>query len=172
MNQVFTIPNLISFSRLLAGIPLCTAIFYDAYLSIVYLTIFVIISDYADGYFSRRLGQMSNLGKVIDPAVDFLLLFIVSITLLIKAIIPLWFFTMLVTRYALISALLYRHHHKTGQVPLSTYSGKVTICITSLTILSYYFNSQYPSIHLLLVTLSIQMMGASLIDYYYTYNKV
>ena len=48
-------------------------------------------TDWVDGYLARRLGQVSEFGKVFDPTVD-RLLFIVAITaIIIDGSAPLWF---------------------------------------------------------------------------------
>ncbi len=171
-KQLCTIPNLISLSRLIVGFPLSIAILNDAYLAIIYLTIYVVISDYADGFLSRRLGQISEIGKAIDPAVDFALMLMILGVLLFKSVIPAWYMSIVTVRYTLIGVLLYQYHKTNHKIPSSLYSGKVTICLTFLSILSFYFNSQYPTIHLLIVAASLQMMLSSLADYYHTYSSV
>jgi cardiolipin synthase len=171
-KQLYTLPNLVSLSRLLIGLPLCAAILNDAYLTIIYLTIYVVISDYADGFLSRRLGQISEIGKAIDPTVDFALMLMVLGVLLYKSVVPAWYMSIITIRYLLIGLVLYRYHKINHEIPSSLYSGKITICLTFLSILSFYFNYDYPTLHILIVVISLQMMLASLADYYHTYSNV
>ena len=80
-STIFTVPNLLTFYRLLLA-PLL-------YLSLlegmrdVCLLIFVLsgVSDLADGFFARRLGQISDLGKMIDPVADKLTYFFILLGL-------------------------------------------------------------------------------------------
>ena len=67
----FTIPNILTFTRLLAA-P-CVAIFLILDLNAgIALSIFLLasITDYFDGYLARTLNQSTSLGKVLDPIAD------------------------------------------------------------------------------------------------------
>ena len=67
----FTIPNVLTFFRLLAA-P-CVGLFLILDLSATAaLFIFLIasITDYFDGYLARTLNQSTSLGKVLDPIAD------------------------------------------------------------------------------------------------------
>ncbi len=67
----FTIPNILTFFRLLAA-P-CIAIFLILDINaVIVLLIFLLaaISDYFDGYLARAWDQSSSLGKVLDPIAD------------------------------------------------------------------------------------------------------
>ncbi len=71
MNKIFTIPNLLSFFRLLL-IPLMIWVYivkkdYTLTLWILLLSGF---TDLADGYIARRFHMISNLGKMLDPVAD------------------------------------------------------------------------------------------------------
>ena len=68
------------------------------------------ISDAADGYLAKRFGWQSELGAVLDPVADKLLLATVFITLAYLKLVPLWLMVAAVARDAIIvlGALLYR----------------------------------------------------------------
>ncbi len=48
-------------------------------------------TDWVDGYLARRLGQVSEFGKVFDPTVDRLLFLVATTAIIIDGSIPLWF---------------------------------------------------------------------------------
>ena len=43
-----------------------------------------IVSDFLDGYLSRKLNQVTDAGKVIDPIVDSILVLAIMVSLYIK----------------------------------------------------------------------------------------
>jgi phosphatidylglycerophosphate synthase len=66
-EQVWTVPNLVSLSRLplVAGI----VVLVDSPLRYV-LFFLVVLSDGVDGWLARRLDQETELGALLDPALD------------------------------------------------------------------------------------------------------
>ena len=68
-----TIPNWITFSRLL-GIPFLLYGLHNPTMQTrwICLVIFLIAAgtDWLDGYLARKLNQISDLGKFLDPLVD------------------------------------------------------------------------------------------------------
>ncbi len=48
-------------------------------------------TDWLDGYLARRLGQVSTVGKVLDPVADRLLFFVGVGSIIIDGSVPLWF---------------------------------------------------------------------------------
>jgi cardiolipin synthase len=68
------------------------------------------LSDAADGFLAKRFGWRSELGAVLDPAADKLLLATVFITLAYLKLVPRWLMAAAVARDAIIvvGALLYR----------------------------------------------------------------
>lgn len=105
MNQVFTIPNLVSFSRL-AAVP------YFWWVTLVVedipqaaLLIFVIGStDWIDGYLARRLDQITELGKFLDPLADRLMIASALVAGLIAGVVPTVIGVPLLVREALVAA--------------------------------------------------------------------
>lgn len=82
LNRIFTIPNLISFTRMLL-IPLFAWIFLTGDNDPVALGLLVVIgcTDWIDGYVARRTGQVSKLGKLLDPVADRMAIIVVLLAL-------------------------------------------------------------------------------------------
>lgn len=74
MNSVLTIPNLISFLRM-ALIPVFASLLFYGYSGLA-LAVFLVagVSDGLDGFIARRFKQESELGTIIDPIADKLLM--------------------------------------------------------------------------------------------------
>lgn len=74
MNSILTIPNLLTFLRM-ALIPVFASLLFYGYSGLA-LMVFLIagLSDGLDGFIARRFKQESELGTIIDPIADKLLM--------------------------------------------------------------------------------------------------
>ncbi|WP_231495916.1 CDP-alcohol phosphatidyltransferase family protein [Cellulomonas sp. HZM] len=55
-------------------------------------------SDWLDGVLARRLGQVSRLGQLLDPAADRLFIVVTLVGLAWRGIVPVWLLVVLVLR--------------------------------------------------------------------------
>jgi cardiolipin synthase (CMP-forming) len=104
------IPNIISVIRILLVVPIAMALARQQ-LSLAVLLFFVAAaSDGVDGYLARRFGWQSELGGVLDPIADKLLLATVFVTLAYLKLVPLWLMGAAVGRDIIIvaGAIAYR----------------------------------------------------------------
>ena len=71
--MVWTLPNLLSLFRILI-IPLLVYLltYPDRYFSLLAAALFVVaaLTDYFDGYLARRTQSVSDVGKILDPLAD------------------------------------------------------------------------------------------------------
>lgn len=74
VDRVFTLPNLLSGSRILIVPFLIWMIFSGRLLFAIALFGLGLATDYLDGYLARNYSWVTNLGKVLDPAADKLLM--------------------------------------------------------------------------------------------------
>lgn len=102
-NRILTVPNLISFVRLLA-IPLFwwVLLVRDDVALAAWIVFIVGWTDWVDGYLARRLNQVSELGRILDPVADRLLIASALIGGLIAGVLPPWFGWGLIGREALV----------------------------------------------------------------------
>ncbi|MEM9711020.1 MAG: CDP-alcohol phosphatidyltransferase family protein [Actinomycetota bacterium] len=100
----FTVPNLITLVRLLC-IPVFVWLLFglDDRLAASLLLGTLGATDWVDGWFARRYGQVSELGKIIDPVADRLLLGTAIVSILIDGSMPLWVALLILTREILVS---------------------------------------------------------------------
>ena len=63
-------------------------------------------TDWVDGYLARRLGQVSEFGKVFDPTVDRLLFVVATTAIVVDGSIPLWFALAVLTREVLVGLMM------------------------------------------------------------------
>lgn len=104
------IPNLICLLRIALIVPLVLAMREGQQERIVVLFLIAAVSDGLDGYLAKRFGWTSDLGRLLDPLADKLLLVTVFITASWLDIAPWWLTAVAVTRDLVIGfgAIIYR----------------------------------------------------------------
>lgn len=92
-RRVRTVPNLISFIRLL-GVPLFLYLFLVVEHDIAALVVLAVggTTDWVDGWLARRLGQVSRIGELLDPFADRLYILATLLAFTVREIVP-WPFT-------------------------------------------------------------------------------
>jgi cardiolipin synthase len=80
-DRAFAVPNLLTYARI-AAVPLIAACLFEVsvfggglWLRWVALTIFILaaLTDMLDGWYARRFGQWTTIGRMLDPIADKLL---------------------------------------------------------------------------------------------------
>src|SRR3984893_8063795 len=124
------IPNIISAIRILLVAPIAVALANHQLATTIVLFGVAALSDAADGFLAKRYGWQSDLGAILDPAADKLLLATVFITLAYMKLVPLWLMAAAVARDAVIvlGALLYRFWFGPLNVRPSVVSKFNTLC--------------------------------------------
>jgi CDP-diacylglycerol--glycerol-3-phosphate 3-phosphatidyltransferase len=89
-------------------------------------------TDILDGYFARKLDQISEVGKVIDPLADKVGVAIVVVMLTIYGDIPIWLSIGVIARDIIIFLAGLYIKHKTGIILPSLMSGKVAVSFLAL----------------------------------------
>ena len=89
-DRILTIPNLISFVRLLC-IPWFLWLLFaqDDRHAAAWLLAVLGCTDWIDGYIARRWNQVSTVGKILDPTADRLLLAVGVVAILVDGSVPL-----------------------------------------------------------------------------------
>jgi CDP-diacylglycerol--glycerol-3-phosphate 3-phosphatidyltransferase len=69
-QQVFNVPNQLTALRLLLSLALFGLIALEYYLTAAAVFVVAAGTDWLDGYWARKYGQVTNLGRILDPFVD------------------------------------------------------------------------------------------------------
>lgn len=97
-RQWGTLPNVLSSIRL-ALVPVFLVLLLVGNFAFALIILAVAgITDYLDGYFARRLNQVTRLGQLLDPAADRLYIFSTLIGLAVTQQIPLWLAAVIIAR--------------------------------------------------------------------------
>lgn len=103
VRDVLTVPNLVSLIRLFL-IPVFVWLLFgrDDAFAAGWLFGFIGSTDWVDGYLARRLNQISEVGKLLDPLADRLAVVVAVVGGLISGVLPAWFAWALIIREGLI----------------------------------------------------------------------
>ncbi|KAG4027731.1 hypothetical protein MFRU_027g00240 [Monilinia fructicola] len=97
-ENIYTIPNILTFSRLVAA-PICGyLVLHDQHAWAVALFAYAGITDLVDGWIARKWNLQTVVGTVIDPMADKTLMTILTVCLAIKGGLPIWLATIILGR--------------------------------------------------------------------------
>jgi len=169
-RKIFNASNSLSFIRLLLVIPAWFAFNnFDnnlARYSVAAIGVFATMTDILDGYLARKLNQITEFGKVIDPLADKVLIVFVVLNLFLLGEIPDYYFYMIIARDVLILIGGLIVAKKIGKVLPSDYIGKATVLSIAFVLLMILLNVESQSLpYLILYYLSIVLIFASFANY-------
>jgi cardiolipin synthase len=88
-SRIVTLPNVISLFRLACAPVFVWLLADDDLLAAAALLAVLGGTDWIDGWIARRFDQGSNLGKVLDPVADRVLLLVAAVSLMVQGSVPL-----------------------------------------------------------------------------------
>jgi cardiolipin synthase (CMP-forming) len=124
-NRIWTIPNVISFVRLL-GVPLFLYLLLGPHHDVAAVIVLAAggTTDWVDGYVARRMNSVSRLGELLDPFADRLYILATLVGFTLREVVPWWLTAALLLREAVLGvALLILRRHGYGPPPVH-YVGK------------------------------------------------
>jgi len=104
MRELGKLPNLISLARI-AGAPVFAWLLLaqnERYAS-AWLLGALGASDWLDGWLARKSNTVTDIGKVLDPVADRILIVVAAIAVLVDGSFPLWLGAVILLREALVS---------------------------------------------------------------------
>ncbi len=103
--SVWTFSNLLSLARLLLTVPIAVLLAAGDHSSrtlAAVLIVVAILTDFFDGLVARKLGQVTEFGKIVDPLADKIAVGVVAWILAAKGSLPVWFLITILARDGLI----------------------------------------------------------------------
>jgi len=140
LNEIKHLPNLISLFRLFLIIPF-TFLFRIISTNgsiryyIVILCLIAFLSDLLDGLIARKTNKITELGKIIDPIADKILVGVIALNLFFIHQIPTYYLIIVLLRDILIFIGGIFITRKIGKVLPSNILGKITVLSIGLFIL-------------------------------------
>jgi phosphatidylglycerophosphate synthase len=159
-STIFTLPNLISFIRILLAPVLLTAGLMQLPGLFLWAFAFSLLTDFLDGFLARLLNQMSKLGSQLDTVGDVLtgVMVIVSGTLLwpeeVKNQAP-WFLQIILILTLSGIVTLVKYHHLPSY---HTWSAKLSTATTGIGVWILFAGYSPLGFHIGVVILSISAL--------------
>ena len=171
-DDIWTKSNLLSFLRLLLAIPLW--FMFNNFQQngtrsfIIIICLVAALTDLLDGYLARRYNEVTELGKIIDPLADKVIIGVVVIKLFIINEVNFEYLLLIVLRDLLIFLGGIFVAQKIGKVLPSNILGKITVTNIGIVIFLIILNiSKDNLLFILLYRLSIALIIISIIGYAY-----
>jgi CDP-diacylglycerol--glycerol-3-phosphate 3-phosphatidyltransferase len=163
MNKNLNLPNLLSLLRigLLPFMVLCLKAGQNGW--VLALILLAVATDYFDGFFARRLGQVTDSGKILDPLADKICVNTMVVALWLWRGFPLWAVILIVARDLMIVIGGLSVLRRKKAVPVSNWPGKWAVTIMAATIICYSLNWQPWGLYLLYG--SVVMVVVSVVMY-------
>lgn len=170
------LPNFISSLRILLVVPIAVALAHHRLIATLWLFGVAAASDAVDGFLAKRFGWQTDLGGILDPLADKLMLATVFIVLTLLGSVPLWLTVTVIARDGIIvlGAISYRVLLGPVKARPSKVSKLNTLC-QILFILAVIGSQQFawPGIYALtLGALVFVTVAVSGIDYVWVYSRL
>jgi CDP-diacylglycerol--glycerol-3-phosphate 3-phosphatidyltransferase len=156
---------------MLLGIPFWYLLEGDRMLATTYyvaaLALFAGVTDILDGYLARKLNQVSEWGKILDPLADKICVIVIAIQLYRFDRIDIILFFIIIGRDVLIVAASALLSNKIEKVLPSNYVGKASVLVISfyLLFIMLRLDQAHPQIEFYFYSLVIIMSVLSLLTY-------
>lgn len=135
--------NSLSILRIILAFPVAYYLWTDQITIALIIAFIAAWTDYFDGFLARKLNQITELGKILDPIADKIMLAGIATVLLLKNTLPVWFVIALILRDVLIIIGGIYSSKKLKYVLPSNMLGKVTFCFLLLVILGIILKVDY-----------------------------
>lgn len=164
LNQVWTVGNFLSVSRILA-LPILIWVHqannFQPNLEMKLIILYMVLSDFLDGFASRALNQVSEMGKWLDPLADKICAGVLFTYVWYIDLMPSWLFAFILLRDLFIVAGSLIIKKKRGKVAMSVMAGKIAVNVLALYWLVLVFLPEMTQLILILKYSSAFMLALS-----------
>jgi cardiolipin synthase len=135
MHRYLTISNFLSASRIFIVIPMGYCLVSDFPYHRLWtagIIVIAVATDLLDGFLARRLHQVTDLGKILDPLADKIGIGIYAVLIAWTGDVPIWFVIFILLRDLFIfSGGIYIQRVK-KIIPQSNWPGKIAVSLVAL----------------------------------------
>jgi CDP-diacylglycerol--glycerol-3-phosphate 3-phosphatidyltransferase len=168
-ERIWTVSNALTLLRVILVLPVAILLREDSgshRITVIALICLAVLTDYFDGYFARRMNQVTRLGKILDPVADKVAIAIVGLVMAGSGLLPVWFLCVVIGRDIIILAGGLYVERSRGVVLVSNWPGKWAVFAIALYILVCLIPGQsLDFLRTALMLVSLLMIGISLVLY-------
>jgi cardiolipin synthase (CMP-forming) len=170
------IPNALCVFRMLLVVPVAWLLARGEYWATLWVFAVAAASDGLDGFLAKRFGWTSELGKILDPLADKILLVSVFIALAVLGLVPIWLAGAAVARDVVITggAIAYNwlYGYPNGRpTPISKLNTLCQILYLLLVVAAHALQRTFEPIITILGALMFVTTVVSGLDYVLTYSR-
>lgn len=165
MKRIWTVPNILSMFRIV-----CVALMIGAFCAgklIVAMTIFIvaILTDLVDGFIARRYNQITDLGKLLDPLADKLLVLSALVAFYALRILPLWVVAIAIAKEVVMIVGAAFCLKKKDIVVFSNLFGKIAATVFYLAIILTFLHQYVAPWHMVAMVVALVMSILAMVQY-------
>lgn len=130
VEKRWTISNVLSLSRIVLLVPIVVLILHpgnEYRPAVLALMVLAAATDFFDGMLARLLNQVTDFGKLLDPAADKICIIVGAVALVIAGDVPVWYAVLIGARDIIIvtGSLVIMNRRK--MIVQSVWAGKWTV---------------------------------------------
>lgn len=168
-DRVVTISNIISILRAFMALPIIYFLRADkGDIALIFILI-AIVSDTLDGWLARVSNEITEIGKVLDPIADKIVIFSVMFFLIFTDRMPMFYFIILAMRDLTIVSMGVYLLNNCKVTPAANKLGKVAISFTTATVLAFIYSNAIGKWVDPIMWISIFFLFISLVHYTYSF---
>lgn len=169
-EEIYTVSNLLSFLRIFLVFPIFYHLANNEPMGALLYIVIAVITDILDGYFARKFGQITDLGKILDPLADKICTIGGLTALSLYQGFPWWLTIVIIIRdiFIIIGSLFLIG--KRSVIVSSNVPGKITVLLISLTAIVYLLSIE-PLFSPLLILVTIMILYSGINYLVVFYNK-
>lgn len=175
LGRFWSWANMLTLSRIALVPPIAWLVYRDGpFLWLAILILIAVATDFLDGRVARRMGTVSEWGKVLDPLADKFAAAAVTLALVLRPVEPtleLWFVIFVIARDLVIVAIGVVQTRRIGYVLMALWSGKVAVNLLAATVVAVLIGAPDEVIQLLMWVTTAALLY-SLVKYLYRFVQV
>ncbi|KAA1258420.1 CDP-diacylglycerol--glycerol-3-phosphate 3-phosphatidyltransferase [Rubripirellula obstinata] len=172
-TSIYNVPNALTSARFALAIAVMVLIPMHAYLAAMILFLIAASTDWMDGYWARKYGQVTKLGRIFDPFVDKIIIcgtFIALVEVTGSGVAS-WMATIIVARELLVTSLRGMIEGSGGDFSANQL-GKWKMVVQCAAVVAILLGLVYPSLNWVASAGQVLLWAAILITLYSGYVYV